>query len=861
MKRLLWPTISVLTLALGPVSALARAPVDASRNAGSTLQVCTNIVNGKALTGDIDLMLVMDNSKSLQKNDPQGERFGQVEMMLKAVHDRVSKSRKPRAVRFSLIAFAERATVVIPRAGAVVLSDSNIKGVVERVQMAAPGDLQNTNYVNAIDVALDEMAGAAPQNCRVIVWFTDGAYWPASLADGRGDTATGGTLRDSVCRSGGFSERLRQANINLFPLYIEAQSPDLQNEDPTASRDVMAHLTGHETAFGEDPYRAGAPCSSLPSTQVGEVLAASDVTQLANFFADLPNIIEGGVAVACPTNGGRVESKPLPAGRYVAQISIVKYAEDGKELTPSDLVARTPDGSTQPLEQFFSGTDGRYQATSAARLLPTGWKIEGSGAEHCIRAFARDGLAVQIRKEGGISLRPIGPSKEWLDGEDLISSDQDEVAPVVRLGTNAKCDPLAGFTTDPDGLQQMFETLTGRGNGVICVDAPGSDVFPLGISVSVSREGEPFVQCEEITLRRDGVDEFVSSDRTEVSTVCEIDFEESGTQFVRVQKNFSTGLLSRGEITTCNIDSSRSQVRSSQESGVVAFSLAVVLKENSATKCNLEGEKLLIEYRDTEAKTKVVEVPVRIKLDLQAEPDRPLALIATLLTVLALLAAALVVLRRMTTAAAALLPPSQLWAVRLGGEATRSSEGRTTLTINGKPPRELRLNMEMLERASIQGDSGRMTLVEGSDTVNLIREMPPLTRLLAEPWVYINDPRPKAVHPKARRSARDQSLEAPFREVVMVFDDGPDEGRTRVRRLSLWAIRTRGSATGDQAAIEELLDAHSMPLVDELLDQVLTGQEVAHGDLAGGVSSTPLPPTESGSDYDRSVIPEPPDWS
>ena len=36
----------------------------------STLQVCVD-QSGKPLTGDIELMLLMDNSRSLKENDPQ----------------------------------------------------------------------------------------------------------------------------------------------------------------------------------------------------------------------------------------------------------------------------------------------------------------------------------------------------------------------------------------------------------------------------------------------------------------------------------------------------------------------------------------------------------------------------------------------------------------------------------------------------------------------------------------------------------------------------------------------------------------------------------------------------------------------
>jgi len=855
----------VMFLGLAPVEAQAQSRFENQvQSTNRTLQVCTKSTTGEALTGDIELMLVMDNSKSLDVNDPAGKRFEQVQTMLESVHNRISNSRKPRAIRFSLITFAERATVVISQRDAVALSEANIKDVVERVRRAAPGNLSNTNYVNAIDSALDEMSGAAPQNCRVIVWFTDGAYWPANSVGG--DSKNGGLLRETVCSPGGFADRIRNLNINIFPLYIEPKNTG-DIEDPTASRDVMAFLTGHDKAFGRDPYQAGAPCADLPATQVGEVLSASNVNQLANFFNDLINIIEGGIAIACPTSDGRVESKPLPAGRYVAQISIVKYAASGKELTPRDLRATLAGGETQPLDRYFTGRDGRFDATDAARELPTGWKIEGSGDEHCIRAFSRNDLAVQIRKVGSIEkgsyeIVPIGPAKQWLEGEDLVSPASDDVAPVVRLGPTANCTTETGLTTDPSGLKQMFDLLQGQGKGLICVDAQGFEVFPRGIDLKIARDGQPLILCEEILVRRDGPDQFMTSERIEKSSQCEVDFRGSGTTFLRVTKTFSSGLISASGAASCNIDIAKSSIKAADNNGVVKFSLEIVLRENRPTKCNLLSEALSFEYQDTNGKPEKDEIPVSIRLNLQPEPDRAKALLATIATVVTLLAIALWVLRRMTIAAAALLSADRLWAVRLSGQAFRSDDGRTVLTVEGKQLKDVRIDMERVERARLQGREDRMTISDGGDSVSLLREMPSWRRMLGEPWAYIDDARPTAVYPRARRSPREQSLEAPFREALIALDDGPIEGKARVRGLSLWAVRMRGAAEGDQVAIEELLNAHLIPVVDELLDQVLAG--VDEGNTVGDIGpDAPPPPSGTGSTGGAGSdgIPPPPDWS
>jgi hypothetical protein len=823
----------------------------------SSLQVCVDQDTQKPLTGDIELLLVMDNSLSLRDNDPEGKRFSQVETMLKSVHQRISKSRKPRDIRFSFITFANQAKVEISRDSAIVLSDSKLDEISQLVRSRAPGDQQNTDYVAALDAALDEMQTAPSENCRAIVWFTDGAYWPSVGANG--NTLSGGNLRERACGPGGFSERLRAMNINIFPLYIEprsSQSNEERKDDPSASRDVMVHLTGDGDAFGSNLYRAGAPCSSLP-THVGEVLAAADVDQLGQFFADLPNIIEGGKPVACPTRDGQVESKPIPSGRYVAQISIVKYAAKGEELTPGDLRVRQPSGVVSPLDQYFDGDDGLYQATTAARELQAGWVIEGNGVEHCIRAFAREGLAVQIKKSGGASvLVPIGASREWLEGEDLVSALDDAEIPIVRIGDSSKCGPPSGFTTDTAGLESAFDELTDRGRGVICVDPPGTKVFDQGVSLVVTREGTPIV-CESIELRRTGADEFIKADRTETSSECEVDFNGSGTSFAGVESDFANGLLTAAQAASCNIDLSSSRVNVRDDNELVYLSISAVLRDNKVTKCNVEGD-LSFAYDDANGKRQSRLIPLAIELDLQPAPDRLTALIATVITVMTLLAAALAILRQMTIQAAALVAPNKLCAVRFGAQVSRTTDGRVAFAIESRDLQDVHLDMDRVGRMRLAGSDSKLEMTDRSDSVVIRREMPPFRWLLREPWAWIEDTRKYVVHPKGRRAPANQNLIVPFREAVIALDDGPVQGSDSQRSVSIWAVRQKGASEGDQTALEELLKENVVSVIDELLQLIGTDQSGSSGQPQRE-SVPPPPPVDGRATSSDSGFAMPPD--
>ena len=843
--------ISVLFTGLLPFSYVGpSSPATRVQAADSTLQVCVD-KEGKPLTGDIELMLVMDNSKSLKNNDPKNVRFSQVETLLKTVHDRISVSKNPRAVKFSLISFAGSARVVIPRSEAIVLTDSNIGDVKRQVEKAAPGDQENTDYVKALQTAIYEMKGKS-ENCRVIVWFTDGAYWPAG---GGKNTDEGGDLRDAVCGANGISQKLRDGDINIFPLYIEPEEFN-PKEDPTASQDVMAHLTGDENAFGEDPYMAGEPCDGALPSHIGEVLAASNVNQLGQFFADLTNIIDGGEPVACPTKNGLIDSKPLPAGRYVSEISIVKYSVDGEELEPEDLLAVQPDGESRSLGEFFEGENGRYVAKDAARELQLGWKIQGSGSEHCIRAFAREGIAVQIKKSGNNSdLIPIGPEKVWLEGEDLTSPDDDVEPPVVRLGDDANCQTNSGFTTDPSGLDAAFNNEPEIGLGVICVDPPGSKVFPRGIIIAVTREGQPLISCDGLELRREGSDEFVKLGENEKSNTCKIDFNNSGSTFNENISSFNE--VFSGSIAGCNIDANNSAIDSSEQDGVISVSFRVVLERNERTNCNINDAEIRFDYLGANGELKTGSIPASIVLDLQPEPDRLAALIATILTVLTLVGLALVILRRMTVSAAAFLPSNKMCAAKFDGIASKSPDGRIGLRIENRDFRDVQVDMDRIDRTRIEGKASKLAFSDSSDDIVIRREMPPIRLMLRDPWSVVDDKRTYAVQPTGRRAPAHLHLPAPFRDAIVALDDGPLKGSSTERLVTIWVIQKKGASQGDQVAIEESLKEQGAMVVETLFD-VVGVSDVRDSADAGIEPPTAAP--QGLTDTGNSSVPPSPNW-
>ena len=853
--------ISVLFTGLLPFSYVGpSSPATRVQAADSTLQVCVD-KEGKPLTGDIELMLVMDNSTSLETTDKDNVRFSQVESLLRTVYDRISAARNPRAVKFSLISFGKGVSVVIGRSKAIVLTDSNIGVIRRKVELAAPGNEAGTDYVKALETAVNEMnkgQTADNRNCRVIVWFTDGAFYTGTETD----TAVDGELRNAVCGDQGISEKLRLGNINIFPLYIEPKAieGEVTKGDRTASQDVMAHLTGDASAFGEDPYMAGEPCDGALPSHIGEVLDADDVNQLGQYFADLTNIIEGGVPIACPTKSESIESKPLPAGRYVSQLSIVRYSKDGKELEPEDLRAVQPNGETRSLGEFFAGENGRYVAKDAARELQLGWKIEGevsAGAEYCIRAFARQGLAVQIKKsEGSKKLVPIGPEKVWLEGEDLTSAEGDVEPPVVSLGPDASCQSELGIETDASGLDQAFNQFPEGGNGVICVDPIGSKVFPSGISISFTRDDQPLVSCDALVIRREGSDEFIKRDKTERSNTCEIDFADTNSKFIRLVSNFNS--VFGNSIDGCNIDVKESTIEPPKpESGLVTLSFRVVLDQNERTNCSVKDKEIEIQYKRENGELVTQKISASIVLDLQPEPDRLAALIATILTVLTLVGLALAILRRMTVSAAALIPSNKMCAAKFNGIAKKFPDGRIDLSIENRQFRDVQVDMERIERTRIDGNASKLVFSDSSADIVIRREMPPIRLMLRDPWAWVDDKRTYVVQPTGRRAPAHLHLPAPFRDAIVALDDGPLKGSSTERLLTIWVIQKKGASQGDQVAIEESLKENGASVVETLFDVVGVSVDRESTD-AGAEPPTAAP--KGLTDTGNSSVPPPPNW-
>ncbi len=142
----------------------------------------------------IDLLLLMDQSTSLQTADPNRKRREALELIRHELqgHERV---------RVALLGFnnqLHRHAPTFAPASTAHPSDSAI---------AAASDARGTtDYEVALDAAIEAFSARPAGSCRVLVWFTDG-FHELLVNNNAQNRENAEALRDDVCGSAGSSQK------------------------------------------------------------------------------------------------------------------------------------------------------------------------------------------------------------------------------------------------------------------------------------------------------------------------------------------------------------------------------------------------------------------------------------------------------------------------------------------------------------------------------------------------------------------------------------------------------------------------------------------------------------------------------
>jgi len=222
-----------------------------------------------------------------------------------------------------------------------------------------------------------------------------------------------------------------------------------------------------------------------------------------------------------------------------------------------------------------------------------------------------------------------------------------------------------------------------------------------------------------------------------------------------------------------------------------------------------------------------------------------------------LIGLALAILRRMTVSAAALMPSNKMCAARFNGIATKQIDGRVSLEIENRQFRDIRVDMDRIERTRIDGTDSKLVFSDASDEIVIRREVPPIRLMLRDPWAWVDDSRKYVVLPNGRRAPAHRHLPAPFRDAIVALDDGPLKGSSTERLVTIWVIQKKGASQGDQVAIEESLKEQGVMVIETLFDVVGVSDV---GDSADAGAEPPTAAPQGIADTGSNSVPPPPNW-
>lgn len=423
-----------LTFVLGLVAiAPATSPAAAQVATSDRLQFCRDDA-GQPFSGEIDILLLLDDTASLQRQDPSKTRFD----VLTTVFDGISSVGGERRVNLAVFLFGSR---VEPIFDFRPLEPSGVAETVQEIREKNVATQDRTNFTDAVQRAATVLSARPAQNCRVLLWFTDGNH---DASGGRprleNDVPEADALRTAFCLPGGLTERVRSQRINPFVLLLDPPEDVRFEQRLDASKDVFQVITGDpRPSFPQEdrPDRSpSAECGGPLGEQLGRVFAVSQSDELIAIISDFLNEFEAAsriTAEVCPYNIGALDSLPLPDAHFIDWIALTDFAAGASNAPPTvdRMTVVTADGreiaASTVLEIFWTaGPSARYRIIESQRdLLEAGWQISLPNAnELCLRSRPRD-LVFRI-SSGEPAIDVVAPRslprRLWGDGQLRLSS-------------------------------------------------------------------------------------------------------------------------------------------------------------------------------------------------------------------------------------------------------------------------------------------------------------------------------------------------------------------------------------------------------------------------------------------------------
>lgn len=670
-----------LVASFAPVLAASR--VGAMTGDEQALSVCTD-EDGRQKTGPIDLLLLLDNSKSLNTSsgnatDPQNKRFDAIRDLLVSLGEvaKGNEEQKGVDINFGMVSFGSVATEQIPLAPL-----AEPEQLASTIQQKLPNNRQEqvTNYVTALEKASQLLEARPSENCRLLVWFTDGQFESSEISrqdperQKRVDEQAK-YLKSRICGDDGLANRFQSLRVNTFVLVLKPTRTDARLANSYGAMQAITGATKVPETVQQESI--GDLCGDLSSrAHLGDILIAEDASTIARKIPTMANAVGGWVpATVCPI-AIQDEVPAMPAARHLARISFTAY-EKGSEL--ANLEGSTiidASGVEHPFKQFLrvesSGPfEQKFSFTAEARKnLDQGWKFEIENGE--------TGWCVQILYQR-FTIRftndDTNPVVEEKPGGFLTRTDLESL-------TYAKDD---GVKT-PIASVQAARAETERIIAFLDID-PTGEIFEEPILVNVKQLSTPSLGCSSLSLV---VNPATSMPRSKtLSTACEIDTKfttlgaitvslRTGESFGGSKCNAKLGILETpvGESPT---DDSEGSTELTHAQGTKSLHLILTAKGRSA-RCLSQSDTVVDLSYEVKGKRETASIPVVIDVSWLRVPSRPVvAIITALLILLAALVNLLVM--RLIARRTSKMPGSGVYAYEVPVRLVLSPGGRVQMTL------------------------------------------------------------------------------------------------------------------------------------------------------------------------------------
>lgn len=283
-----------------PQAPATQAPTDqggqsgaASSDLGGGEPLPTQFAACAAAGGNIDVLILVDESGSLKQNDPNNAR------VTSGLHlvSQMSKLSSTGNLSVAVSGFGHTYDKV--RDWQDIRGDSDIDALRSSInELANRTDGIDTDYWTALDEARKQLAskaGGGESNCQAIIWFSDGEL-DYEVRDGNKAAQYGDTkpfapdvslktedgankvedlAREDICRPGGLADQLRSSRVAMFGV-------GLGTTDGTQF-DLMRSI-----ATGKD--NQGTTCGDLTDPVPGEFYLASDIDSLLFAFDSISGL-------------------------------------------------------------------------------------------------------------------------------------------------------------------------------------------------------------------------------------------------------------------------------------------------------------------------------------------------------------------------------------------------------------------------------------------------------------------------------------------------------------------------------------------------------------------------------------------